>query len=119
MTHKNARKVLGSTTPECYFPHPVNSSCHNITEAKSLSYAARKVLGLGGKFIVTPPYTTARCFTLDKLERFDQDVALKVYFAGEEGLELGGSKLFLKLIWMPPPPGLEINSRLQSFNSSL
>ena len=51
LVHQNARKVLGSTTPGCYFPHPVNASCHDITEAKSLPYSAKKVLGLGGKFI--------------------------------------------------------------------
>ena len=88
--HKNERKVWGSTTPECYFPHPINSSCHDITEAKSLPYTARKVLGLGGKFIATPPYTTARRFILDKLEHLSRDGPLKVHFSGEEGLELGG-----------------------------
>ena len=63
--HLNARKVLGSTTPGCYFPHPVNASCHDITETKSLPYSAKKVLGLGGKFIVTPSYTTAKCLMLE------------------------------------------------------
>ena len=118
--HLNAREVLGSTTPGCYFPHPVNASCHDITEAKSLPYSAKKVLGLGGKFIVTPSYTTAKCLMLDKLERLGRDVALKVHFAGEEGLDMDGSKLFVKSSWMPPNPPLQVvYSRLETFDSKL
>ena len=117
--HLNARKVLGSTTPECYFPHPINSSCHDITEAKSLPYAARKVLGLGGKFIITPPFTTPTCHIRDKLEGLARDVALKVHFAGDECLDSEGSKLFVKSTWMPPCPPIEVDSRLHLFNNKL
>ena len=117
--HQNARKVLGSTTPECYFPHPINSSRHDITKAKSLTYAARKVLGLGGKFIITPPFTTPTCHIRDKLKGLARDVALKVHFAGDECLDLEGSKLFVKSTWMPPYPAIEIDSRVHSFNSKL
>ena len=111
--------MLGSKTPGCYFPHPVNSSCHGITDAKSLPYAARKVLGLGGKFVITPPFTTATCLIRDNLERLARDVALKVHFAGEEGLDLDGSKLFVKSTWMPPFPPVEVESRTHSFKSKL
>ena len=106
-------------TPGCYFPHPVNSSCHDLTEDRSLPPAAKKVLGLGGKFIITPPHTTARCLILEKLERLGRDVSLKVFFAGEECPTLNGSKLFLKSPWMPPPPPLNIDSRLNDFYREL
>ena len=117
--HINARRLLGDTPPSLYFSHAINSACHDITEAKNLPYAAQQVLGLGGKFIITPPFTTARCHIFDKLERLDRDVALKVHFAGQVGGDLGGSKLFVKSTWIPPVPGLEIDGRLSSFNGEL
>ena len=96
-----------------------NSSCHNITEAKSLPYAARKVLGLGGKFIITPPFTTPTCHIWDKLEGLARDGALKVHFTGDECLDSEGSKLFVKSTWMPPCPPIEVDSRLHLFNNKL
>jgi len=110
--HQNTCNVLDSTTPGCYFPHPVNSSYHDLTEDKSLPHATTKVLGLIGKFIVKPPYTTADCIVLEKLKCLGRDTALKVYFAGEEELDLNSSKLCLKSKWMPPHPPLHIDSRL-------
>ena len=84
-----------------------------------MSYAARKVLGLGGKLIITPPFTTATCLIRDKFERLARDVSLKVHFAGEEGIDLAGSKLFVKSTWMPPVPPIEVDSRVHAFNSKL
>ena len=71
-THINARKVLGSTTTECYFTHPTKSSCHDLTVDRSTSQAAKQVLGLGGKFIVKPEYTTAKCQVRGLLERLQR-----------------------------------------------
>lgn len=56
---------------------------------------------------------------LDKLERLGRDVALKVHFAGEEGLDMDGSKLFVKSSWMHPNPPLQVYSRLETFDSKL
>jgi hypothetical protein len=56
---------------------------------------------------------------LDKLERLGRDVALKVHFAGEEGLDMDGSELFVKSSWMRPNPPLQVYSRLETFDSKL
>ena len=46
-------------------------------------------------------------------------MSLEVHFAGEEGIDLEGSKLFVKSTWMPPFPPIEVDSRVHAFNSKL
>ena len=117
--HLNTRKVLASTTPECYFTHPTKSSCHDLTVERSTSQAAKQVLGLDGKFIIKPEYTTARCQVRDLIERLQRDAAIKVYFAGEDKVEMPNTKLYLKSTWIPPLPPPEIDSRFESFDKAL
>jgi len=117
--HLNAHKVLGSTAPECYFTHPTKSSCHDLTVERSTSQTAKQVLGLGGKFIIKPEYTTARCQVRDLIERLQRDAAIKVYFAGEDKVEMPNTKLYLKSTWIPPLPSPEIDSRFESFDKAL
>ena len=111
--------MLGSTTTECYFTHPTKSSCHDLTVDRSTSQAAKQVLGLGGKFIVKPEYTTAKCQVRGLLERLQRDAAIKVHFAGDDDKEMSDTKLYLKSTWEPPLPPLEIDSRLCNFDKAI
>ena len=81
--------------------------------------SAKRVLGLGGKFIIKPKFATAKCHVRDNLERFQRDAAIKVYFAGEDDMRLSDTKLWFMSTWEPPLPPTEINSCLGYFDIAL
>ena len=81
--------------------------------------AAKQVLGLGGKFIIKPKFTTAKCQVRDNCERLQRDAAIKVYFAGEDDMRLSDTKLWFMSTWEPPLPPTEINSCLGYFDIAL
>eukprot|EP00956_Cyclotella_meneghiniana_P028416 scaffold65915_cov73-Cyclotella_meneghiniana.AAC.2 len=61
----------------------MNLAFHDLTPDKSMPQAAREVLGLNLKFIETPRFTTGGQTIYDAFERFDRDVLLKTFFAGQ------------------------------------
>jgi len=111
--------VLGSTTPERYFTHPTKSSCHDLTVDGSTHQAAKQVLGLGGKFIITPEYTNAKCHIRGLLERLQRDAAIKVYFAGDDDKEMPMTKMYVKSTWQPPLLPTQIDKRFCAFDKAL
>ena len=116
--HLNARRVLGETPPESYFNTPSNLAFHDLTTDGSVPPATRTILGLSTKFIPTPKYTSSRKVAEEAYERFERDVSLKYHFAGEDN-DWQKTKLYVKSIWRPPMPGIEVNSRLAQFESRL
>ena len=61
-------------------------------------------MGLGGKFITTPKFTTGDISK--SITRLDRDFKLKVYFAGgdeDEALDEPKPKLYVKSEWTPKP----------------
>jgi hypothetical protein len=113
--HQNAIRVLGDTPPGYYFNSPSNLAFHDLTSDKSLPAATHTVMGLSTKFIPTPRRATERVKAIEAFERFERDLNLKVYFAGDELVELPNSKLYVKSTFCPPQPLLKIDSRLQKF----
>ena len=116
--HLNARQVLGNTLSGCYFGKVLNRAFHDLTDGKSIPPAAHEILGLSLKFIPTPEYTTPTNLAVQSFDRLERDIGLKVWFAGDDK-ELPKTKLYLKSIWHPPLPPLEIDSRLSKFGAEL
>ena len=83
-THLNARCVLGDTLPWIYFCHATNMAFHDLTDGKSIPYAASSVLGLGLKFIPTPPYSSGVPTVDIAFNHLKRDIGLKVWFVAEE-----------------------------------
>ena len=91
--HLNACLVLGNTTPECYFYHSTNKKFHDLTNGRSLPAAATSILGMGMKFIPTPQWTTHPDVVDESINRFECDLGLKVFFAGDEDITKTPEKL--------------------------
>jgi hypothetical protein len=116
-THLNVRRVLGNTSPGCYFLRASNSMFHNLTNNHSLPPTAASLLGLGLKFIPTPSHSPAAEEIAPWLDRIKRDIGLKTYFAGrDEGENL---KLRAKSIWRPPLPPRDIDLWVNSFIKQL
>ena len=111
--------MLGRTTSEAYFHHATNSTCHDLTEARSLTPAMKQVLGLGHQFIIKPKFTTSKAQIDTTFERFLRDASLKCYFAGDDDWAPSASKLYTKSVWQPPFPPIEIDTRLCRFQKAV
>jgi hypothetical protein len=78
---------------------------HDLTDGQIAPKAAKSLLGLGSKFIVTPSKTTG-CIQATS-NRFQRDFFIKVYYAGGECLadvtddDMQRSKLYVKSQWNP------------------
>lgn len=89
-----------------YFARPSNLAFHDLTPGKVVPPAARSLLGLSLKFIPTPKVTT--CDLQPSFTRFERDLHIKAYFAGDDSLisKLGmneAPKLYVRSNWTPPP----------------
>lgn len=76
---------------------------HDLTPGKIAPPAAKQLLGLGGKFIVTPYRTNGEGQVFASTDRLERDVHLRVYFSGTgpRDDEEHKSKLFVKSDWRP------------------
>ena len=79
---------------------------HDLTPDQSAPSHSKQLLGLGSKFIPTPPKTTGSLGLNKSHERFDRDFRLRVYFAGgdsdDDGIDADHrSKLYCKSTWTP------------------
>ena len=113
LIHHNTIRVLRGTSPGYYFNSPSNLAFHDLTSGKSLPPATSTVMGLSTKFIPTPRFTTSRVTAMESFERFERDLNLKVFFAGDDLVELSRTKLYVKSIFRPQLPPLKIDSHLQ------
>jgi hypothetical protein len=105
---------------------PTNMAFHDLTPSHRVPKAAKSLLGLGSKFIVTPSKTTGSIE--ETIKRFQRDFHLKVYFASEcdETTELAcaadfanqqRSKLYVKSKWNPTENDVPnwVTARLSKF----
>ena len=113
----NAQKVLGDTSVAMYFDSPSNLAFHDLTDG-AVPKAAKSVLGLSGKFVVSPKEPTSRKKAMESFETFAKNVCWKVLFAGEES-EFSRSKLYLKSTRSPPVPPPKIDKRLCKLEAEL
>ena len=113
-TKQNAQKVLGDTSVALYFHSPSNLAFHDLTDG-AVPRAAKSVLGLSGKFVVTPKEPTSRKKAMAAFEDFAKNICWKVLFAGEDS-EFSKSKLYLKSTITSPVPSSKIDKRLSKLN---
>ena len=118
--HKNAREVIGNTSPGCYFLKAMNTTFHDLTGGKSLPVATRSLLGLGLKFIPTPSWAPSAMDVMPSIDRIKRDIGLKTFFAGRDQ-EKDIPELRAKSTWRPPltarPVDYCINNFLQELRS--
>ena len=81
-------------------PIPKNLSLHDLTPTTSAPLEAKDLLGLGGKFISTPPYTTGDIAA--SVRRFHRDMCIRVIFGNpEEDSAFLQQKLYVPSKWNP------------------
>ena len=116
-TRQNAQKVLGDTSEAMYFDSSSNLAFHDLTNG-AVSRAAKTVLGLSRKFVVTPKEPTSRKRAMEAFEDFAKSICWKVLFA-RENFEFSRSKLYLKSTRIPRVPPPRIDKRLRKLESEL
>ncbi len=79
---KNARQVMGDTSPGCYFLKASNNTFHDLPTGQSLPPAMATLLRLSLKFIPTPRYSPSKSNVAPSLNRIERDIGLKTFFAG-------------------------------------
>ncbi|KAL3786063.1 LOW QUALITY PROTEIN: hypothetical protein ACHAWO_007252 [Cyclotella atomus] len=99
---RNAVRARASSLPGApILPTPSNLAFHDLTDGQIAPKAAKSLLGLGSKFIVTPRTTTG---SLEATS--DRDFFIKIIFAGGDEPALADdthkrSKLYVKSDWNP------------------
>ena len=108
---RNAVRLRASKENVLCTPFIENMAFHDLTPGKIARRAAKSLLGLGSKFIVTPATTTGDISST--IERLDRDMRLKVFFADGmdddvtfAAVDLNSnshsrSKLYVKSDWTP------------------
>jgi hypothetical protein len=100
---------------------PTNMAFHDLTSGKIAPRTAKNLLGLGGKFIVTPHRTNGEGELFASTDRLERDFHLKVYFAGagpqDQDREVRKTKLFVKSEWRPEDGDIPywVDTRLSKF----
>ena len=92
----NARRVLGDYPLAEYFNSPSTLAFHDLTPGGTIPRAARKVVGLGNKFVPTPTAATSKKTAMESYEELEKNFGWKVIFAGEDEFECKKSKMCLK-----------------------
>ena len=100
----NAVHIFNSTATvhNRILPLPSNLAFHDLTQDKSAPPEAKALLGLGGKFILTPPITTGNISI--SLRRLLRDLCIKVIFSGQEQEyhdQEKKSRLYVRSNWDP------------------
>jgi hypothetical protein len=101
----NAIRARASSLPGApILPTPSNLAFHDLTDGQIAPKAAKSLLGLGSKFIVTPRKTTGSLEATS--DRFQRDFFIKIIFAGGDEPDLADdtpkrSKLYVKSDWNP------------------
>ena len=106
----NAVHIFNSatTTDNCTLPLPSNLAFHDLTQDKSAPPEAKALLGLGGKFILTPPITTGDISA--SLRGLLRDLCIKVIFSGQEQEDHNQEKIS---VYMYNPPGNQLMENSQ------
>lgn len=122
--HLNARKILGNTPIDEYFPTVTNLAFHDLTSQGTLPPSANSLLGLGLKYIPTPKITITQDDMDKTLSRFERDIGLTTFFAGSEDDTSSNTspedyKLRVKSIWRAPLPPQDIDTRIERFSQAI
>jgi hypothetical protein len=117
-THMNARRALGDMSPGCYFLKASNSTFHDLTRDQALPPTAASLLGLVLKFLPTPEMLPSAVDITPSLNRIEQDINLKTFFARRSDDE-DYLVLRAKSIWQPPLPLQRIGLRVTLFIKNL
>eukprot|EP00956_Cyclotella_meneghiniana_P030319 scaffold75832_cov39-Cyclotella_meneghiniana.AAC.5 len=119
-----ARTLANHPLNASILPMPTNLSFHDLTPNKSIPPQAKYLLGLGSKFIPTPPKTNGRI--TKSIDHFVRDLKLRVFFACEDSTDdvqdhEDRSKLYLKSKWTPNDSDLPewVNGRLDRFTTAI
>ena len=120
--YRNAVEMMGETPWWYYYQRASNLHFHDLTIGRIMPPATSSLLGLSLKFIPKPTFTTSALDMEDNYNRFERNVHLKVFFAGDdEDPKENDTKLIVPSIWRPP--GTEIplwvDARLSRFFSRL
>ena len=117
---QNAVTTVAST-PTSQFFNPSKLAFHDLTPNKIVPPIAKTVLGLGFKFVRTPPYTTNDTSAITS--RFERDFQRKVFFATPDisDKQPDYNKLYVKSLWSPPLAEIPtwVDSRLSKFFTRL
>ena len=121
--HENVKKRLLSMSPQEFFNHVPNRSCHNLCTNTHVLPAVIKLLGLGLKFCVNdrPPTPDLN----STMNRFRTDVRRTYQFLDAEDNDDDGEiryhpKLYVRnQEWTPDPASPEIEAALDAFAQSV
>ena len=118
--HLNARKALGNTHPSDYFSQVTKLTFHDLTDINILPKNSNQLLGLGLKFIPVPDMNITQKEMDRSDSRFERDMGLRVFFAGDEqNTSYDPKTLRGKSSWRAPLPPLEIDNRMCRFQQEL
>ncbi len=118
--HRNARAALGNTHPSDYLPKVNKLTFHDLTENNELPTNSNQLLGLGLKFIPVPDINITTHELEQSNARFERDMGLKVFFAGDDDDTLYDPKaLRAKSSWRAPLPPTEIDNRICRFQKEI
>ncbi len=118
--HRNARAVLGNMHPSDYFPKVNKLTFHDLTEHNELPTNANQLLGLGLKFIPIPDINITEQELDQSNARFERDMGLKVFFAGDDDdTSYDPKALRAKSSWSAPLPPTEIDNRIYCFQKEI
>ena len=98
-----------------------NLAFHNLTGDNFLPSSCKQLLGLGNKFIPTPPFSTSLEEMQANLSCFHCDMSLKVHFSTETQDDLEDdpttrhSKLYLSSKWVPDSIVVDVDKHLCHF----
>jgi hypothetical protein len=109
---------MGSISPGCYFSKAMNTAFHDLTRGTLLPVATQSLLGLSLKFIPIPCYAPTATDVAPSLDRIEQDIGLRTFFAGcDQEKEI--PKLRAKSTWRPPLPPRQVDYRINNFLKGL
>ena len=117
----NASSTLAHTPTWYYFSRPSHLAFHDSTRSKQPKKNLRSILGLGLKFIPTPPYTNTwkklRELSMSKLTRA---IHLRFHFTGTNTTpdDTYDPKIYVRSNWTPPQwtiPPVVMTKRLENF----
>ena len=118
----NAVLLLGKTNAWEFTNTPSSMVFHDLTTGHVCPPDCKQLLGLGSKFVILPEMSTDDPSIQHSFERFDRDIQVKAFFAGQGDItEDGDSKLFIKSVWLPPDGSFpkEFSRRLIAFQAQV
>ena len=112
--------MLGQMHPSEYFPTINKLTFHDLTENNELPPHANQLLGLGLNFIPVPKTNITQTERDESLSRFERDMGLRVFFAGnEDDTTYDPKALRATSVWRAPLPPTNIDNRICRFQQEI